>query len=122
MIRRPPRSTLFPYTTLFRSVRELTGGAYFGDKEEGEERASDLSVYTREEVERVARVAFEAAEGRKGRVTSVDKANVMATSRLWRSVVEDVAGENPGADLYQPLVDAAGMFLIRDPGRLDVRS
>jgi 3-isopropylmalate dehydrogenase len=53
-------------------VRELTGGAYFGEKDEGEERASDLSVYTREEVERVARVAFEAAEGRKGRVTSVD--------------------------------------------------
>src|ERR687895_90866 len=75
-------------------VRELTGGAYFGEKEEGEERASDLSVYTREEVERVARVAFEAAEGRKGRVTSVDKANVM--------------------------VDAAAMFLIRDPKRFDV--
>ena len=63
-------------------VRELTGGVYFGEKEEGEERASDLSVYTREEIERVARVAFEAAKRRKRRVTSVDKANVMATSRL----------------------------------------
>src|SRR5215218_686174 len=101
-------------------VRELTGGAYFGEKEEGEERASDLSVYTREEVERVARVAFGAAEGRSGRVTSVDKANVMATSRLWRSVVEDVAGEYPGVDLDHVLVDAAAMFLIRDPGRFDV--
>jgi 3-isopropylmalate dehydrogenase len=101
-------------------VRELTGGAYFGEKEEGEERASDLSVYTREEVERVARVAFEAAEGRKGRVTSVDKANVMATSRLWRSVVEDVAGEYPDVVLDHLLVDAAAMFLIRDPGRFDV--
>jgi 3-isopropylmalate dehydrogenase len=101
-------------------VRELTGGAYFGEKEEGEERASDLSVYTREEVERVARVAFEAAEGRKGRVTSVDKANVMATSRLWRSVVEDVAGEYPDVALDHVLVDAAAMFLIRDPGRFDV--
>src|SRR3712207_4306219 len=101
-------------------VRELTGGAYFGDKEEGEERASDLSVYTREEVQRVARVAFEAAEGRRGRVTSVDKANVMATSRLWRSVVEDVKGEYPNVALDHVLVDAAAMFLIRDPGRFDV--
>jgi 3-isopropylmalate dehydrogenase len=101
-------------------VRELTGGAYFGDKEEGEELASDLSVYTREEVERVARVAFEAAEGRNGRVTSVDKANVMATSRLWRSVVSDVAGEYPNVALDHVLVDAAAMFLVRDPGRFDV--
>ncbi len=101
-------------------VRELTGGAYFGDKQEGEEKASDLSVYTREEVERVARVAFEAAEDRKGRVTSVDKANVMATSRLWRSVVEDVAEEYPDIVLDHVLVDAAAMFLIRDPKRFDV--
>jgi 3-isopropylmalate dehydrogenase len=101
-------------------VRELTGGAYFGEKEEGEERASDLSVYTREEVERVARVAFEAAQGRKGRVTSVDKANVMATSRLWRGVVEEVAEEYPEVALDHILVDAAAMFLIRDPGRFDV--
>jgi 3-isopropylmalate dehydrogenase len=101
-------------------VRELTGGAYFGEKVEGEDKASDLSVYTREEIERVARVAFEAAEGRKGRVTSVDKANVMATSRLWRSVVEDVAGEYPGVALDHVLVDAAAMFLIRDPKRFDV--
>jgi 3-isopropylmalate dehydrogenase len=101
-------------------VRELTGGAYFGEKEEGTERASDLSVYTREEVERVARVAFEAAERRKGRVTSVDKANVMATSRLWRGVVESVAGEYPDVALDHVLVDAAAMFLIRDPGRFDV--
>ena len=101
-------------------IRELTGGAYFGEKEEGEDRASDLSVYTREEVERVARVAFEAAEKRKRRVTSVDKANVMATSRLWRSVVEDVAGEYPGVDLDHVLVDAAAMLLVRDPKRFDV--
>jgi 3-isopropylmalate dehydrogenase len=101
-------------------VRELTGGAYFGEKVEGEDRASDLSVYTREEIERVARVAFEAAEGRKGRVTSVDKANVMATSRLWRKVVEDIAGEYPGVMVDHVLVDAAAMFLIRDPRRFDV--
>src|SRR5918911_2632043 len=101
-------------------VRELTGGAYFGEKVESEDEASDLSVYTREEVERVARVAFEAAEGRHGRVTSVDKANVLATSRLWRAVVDDVAGEYPGVMLDHVLVDAAAMFLIRDPKRFDV--
>src|SRR5829696_1880212 len=99
-------------------IRELTGGAYFGEKEEGEKRASDLSVYTREEVERVARVAFEAAEGRNGWVTSVDKANVLATSRLWRGAVESVAGGYPDVALDHVLVDAAAMFLIRDPGRL----
>lgn len=101
-------------------VRELTGGAYFGEKVEGEERASDLTVYTREEVERVARVAFEAAEGRRGRVTSVDKANVMATGRLWRAVVEDIKGEYPGVSVDHLLVDAAAMFMIRDPKRFDV--
>ncbi len=101
-------------------IRELTGGAYFGEKVEGEDMASDLSVYTREEIERVARVAFEAAEGRHGRVTSVDKANVMATGRLWRSVVSEVAGEYPRVRLDHMLVDAAAMFLIRDPKRFDV--
>lgn len=101
-------------------VRELTGGIYFGEKVESEKRASDLSVYTREEIEQVARVAFEAAEGRKGRVTSVDKANILATSRLWRVVVEDVAGEYPGVALDHLLVDAAAMFLIQNPKRFDV--
>ncbi len=101
-------------------VRELTGGAYFGEKEEGEDRASDLSVYTREEVERVTRVAFDAAKRRKRRVTSVDKANVMATSRLWRRVVVEVAEEYPEVELDHVLVDAAAMFLIRDPKRFDV--
>jgi 3-isopropylmalate dehydrogenase len=101
-------------------VRELTGGAYFGEKEEGEERASDLSVYTREEVERVARVAFDAAKRRKRRVTSVDKANVMATSRLWRKVVSEVAEDYPDVTLDHVLVDAAAMYLIQAPKRFDV--
>ena len=123
------RATLLEASTLKREVvegvdvlivRELTGGAYFGEKVEEEDRASDLTAYTREEIERVARVAFEAADGRRGTVTSVDKANVMATSRLWRSVVDDVAGEYPNVRLNHMLVDAAAMFLIRDPKRFDV--
>lgn len=101
-------------------IRELTGGAYFGKKEEGTERASDLSVYTRDEVARVARVAFEAAKRRKRRLTSVDKANVMATGRLWRKVVTEVAEEYPGVEVEHVLVDSAAMFLIRDPKRFDV--
>ncbi|QYJ16118.1 3-isopropylmalate dehydrogenase [Rubrobacter xylanophilus DSM 9941] len=101
-------------------VRELTGGAYFGEKEEGEERASDLSVYTRGEVERVARVAFEAARGRGKRVASVDKANVLATSRLWRRTVEEVARDYPDVALEHVLVDAAAMHLVTNPGRFDV--
>jgi 3-isopropylmalate dehydrogenase len=87
-------------------VRELTGGAYFGEKVEGEEEASDLSVYTREEIERVARVAFEAAKRRKQRVTSVDKAKV--------------AADFPGVSLDHILVDAAAMFLVKTPTRFDV--
>jgi 3-isopropylmalate dehydrogenase len=101
-------------------VRELTGGIYFGEKEEGEDYASDLCEYRREEVERVARVAFESAKRRKRRVTSVDKANILATSRLWRGVVEEVAADYPEVELDHVLVDAAAMFLIRDPRRFDV--
>ncbi|CAN5791697.1 3-isopropylmalate dehydrogenase [soil metagenome] len=101
-------------------VRELTGGIYFGEKTEGRDYASDLCEYSREEVERVARVAFDAAKRRRRRVTSVDKANILATSRLWRSVVEEVADDYPEVQLDHVLVDAAAMFLIRDPKRFDV--
>jgi 3-isopropylmalate dehydrogenase len=77
-------------------------------------------VYTREEIERVARVAFDAAKRRKRRVTSVDKANVMATSRLWRKVVTEVSEEYPEVDLDHVLVDAAAMYLVQNPRRFDV--
>ena len=99
-------------------VRELTGGIYFGDKEEGTERASDLCLYTRAEVERVARVAFDAA---RSRVVSVDKANVLATSRLWRSVVGELhAAEFPHIELQHMLVDNAAMQLVAAPRHFDV--
>lgn len=102
-------------------VRELTGGVYFGDREEGAERASDLCVYTREEVERVARIAFEAARGRKGKVTSVDKANVMATSRLWRAAVTALhEKEFADVELEHMLIDAMAMKLIQAPAAYDV--
>jgi 3-isopropylmalate dehydrogenase len=101
-------------------VRELTGGLYFGEKVEGAEQASDLCTYSREEVDRIARVAFEAARKRRGKVTSVDKANVLATSRLWRRVVTEVATQYPDVALEHALVDSTAMALITHPARFDV--
>ena len=102
-------------------IRELTGGLYFGEKREGMERASDNCVYTREEVVRVARIAFEAARGRRGKVTSVDKANVMATSRLWRAAVIALhETEYRDVELEHVLVDAMAMKLIQRPAAFDV--
>jgi 3-isopropylmalate dehydrogenase len=99
-------------------VRELTGGIYFGDKEEGSDYASDLCAYSREEVERIARVAFRSA---RSRVTSVDKANVLATSRLWRAVVSELhAAEFPDVELDHLLVDNAAMRLVTAPRDFDV--
>jgi len=102
-------------------VRELTGGIYFGTREEVDERATDECCYTREEVVRVARIAFESARGRKGRVTSVDKANVLATSRLWRNAVNDLHKEDySDITLNHQLVDSMAMKLITQPGEFDV--
>lgn len=102
-------------------VRELTGGVYFGDREEGCEVARDICTYSREEVERVARVAFDAAKGRRGKVTSVDKANVLATSRLWRAAVNDLhSREYSDIELKHVLVDAMAMKLIQTPASYDV--
>jgi len=102
-------------------VRELTGGIYFGvPRLEGTERALDTMVYTRPEVERIAYMAFRIARGRRSKVTSVDKANVLASSRLWRSVVVDVAAKYPDVVLEHLLVDAATMHLIRRPRDFDV--
>jgi 3-isopropylmalate dehydrogenase len=99
-------------------VRELTGGIYFGDKTRTADSASDACVYTREEIERIARVAFGAA---KSRVTSVDKANVLETSRLWREVVRDVHGaEFPNIELEHLLVDSAAMRLVAAPRHFEV--
>lgn len=102
-------------------VRELTGGIYFGARTEGEAEASDLCAYTREEIERVARVAFEAARGRRKHLTSVDKANVLATSRLWRNTVSDLGARDfPDVALHHQLVDSMAMKLITGPREFDV--
>ena len=102
-------------------VRELTGGAYFGEKKRDAQSASDLCVYTVTEIERVARVAFEAARKRRGAVISVDKANVMETSRLWRETVTRLhKHEYADCTLEHMLVDTAAMRLIQRPRDFDV--
>jgi 3-isopropylmalate dehydrogenase len=106
-------------------VRELTGGIYFGkpsfreDTEDGE-RAVDTMSYSTGEVRRVARLAFELALSRTGKLTSVDKANVLESSRLWRQVVSAMADEYPGVILEHQLVDSMAMRLIQSPASLDV--
>jgi 3-isopropylmalate dehydrogenase len=102
-------------------VRELTGGIYFGEKTRNAERATDLCSYTVAEVERVTRVACRLARGRRGKVTSIDKSNVLETSRLWREVCARVVRtEFPDIQLDHILVDAAAMHLIRRPRDFDV--
>jgi len=102
-------------------VRELTGGLYFGTPRgiEGEE-AFNTMRYSRAEIERIARVAFEAAKHRRGKVTSVDKANALECSQLWRRVVNDVAGEYPQVELESMYVDNCAMQLIARPRQFDV--
>jgi 3-isopropylmalate dehydrogenase len=101
-------------------VRELTGGIYFGDSGREADRAHDTCEYSIAEIERIARVGFDSARGRRRRVTSVDKANVLETSRLWRETVTRIAGEYPEVELEHLLVDNAAMQLVSDPSRFDV--
>jgi len=109
----------------FVVVRELTGGIYFGEPRErrqinGETQAVDTMSYTESEIRRVAHLAFKLAQGRRGKLTSVDKANVLESSRLWRQTVVEVAKEYPDVQLDHILVDAAAMFLIQRPASFDV--
>ncbi len=101
-------------------VRELTGGIYFGDSGRDGDRAHDDCAYTVEEIKRIARVAFEAAGERNGRLISVDKANVMETSRLWRETVTKLAPEYGEIELEHLLVDNAAMQLVSRPADFDV--
>ncbi|MEI5991671.1 3-isopropylmalate dehydrogenase [Enterococcus termitis] len=104
----------------FVVVRELTGGIYFGEKQLGETEASDLCTYSKAEIQRIIRKAFEIARTRKKKVTSVDKANVLATSKLWRQTAEEVAKEFPDCILEHQLVDSAAMVMIQKPKAFDV--
>ncbi|MEA3350425.1 MAG: 3-isopropylmalate dehydrogenase [Chloroflexota bacterium] len=106
-------------------VRELTGGIYFGEPSErrivnGEEQAVDTMAYTQSEVDRIARLAFDLARERRNKVTSVDKANVLESSRLWRQVVTQVAEEYPDVELEYLLIDSATMHLLTRPASFDV--
>lgn len=102
--------------------RELTGDVYFGEKKRSEDRktASDLMIYHAYEVERIAVKAFDAARTRKKRVCSVDKANVLEASRLWREVVQQVAARYPDVEVEHMFIDNAAMQLIKDPKKFDV--
>lgn len=104
-------------------VRELTGGIYFGQpkgRDADGKRAVDTCVYTRDEISRIAHVGFKSAMGRSKRLCSVDKANVLDTSRLWREVVIEIASEYPAVELSHMLVDNCAMQLVRNPRQFDV--
>lgn len=105
-------------------MRELTGGLYFGDRstvlENGVRKATDTLVYDENEIRRIAVKGFEIARKRRGKVTSVDKANVLDSSRLWRAVVNEVAKDYPDVEVEHMLVDNAAMQLVRDPKQFDV--
>ena len=104
----------------FVVVRELTGGIYFGDHILEEKKARDINDYSYEEVERIIRKAFEIARNRRKIVTSIDKQNVLATSKLWRRVAEEVAQDFPDVTLEHQLVDSAAMLMITNPAKFDV--
>jgi 3-isopropylmalate dehydrogenase len=120
----PVRSELLDGVDLL-IVRELTGGVYFGAREEssgaaGARKALDTLPYSEGEIRRVVELAFELARARRGHVTSVDKANVLATSRLWRTVANEVGAANADVGLAHQLVDSCAMLLVRRPADFDV--
>jgi len=104
----------------FVVVRELTGGIYFGEHILEEKKARDINDYSYEEVERIIRKAFEIARSRRKILTSIDKQNVLATSKLWRKVAKEVAKDFPDVILEHQLVDSAAMLMITNPAKFDV--
>ena len=104
----------------FVCIRELTGGMYFGEKHEGDDYAYDTDKYTRGEIERILRVAYDYAARRRKHVTVVDKANVLASSRLWRKVAQEMAAQHPDIKTDYMYVDNASMRMIQEPTFFDV--
>lgn len=104
----------------FICIRELTGGMYFGEKKEGDDEAYDTKAYTRKEVERILHVAYAYAMRRRKHLTVVDKANVLASSRLWRKVAQEIAQQYPEVETDFMYVDNAAMRMIQDPKFFDV--
>lgn len=108
----------------FIVVRELIGGVYFGSHTtaecDGEQKATDVMSYAEHEIERIGRIAFETARKRRKKVTSVDKANVLDTSRLWRKVMHRLAEEYPDVEYADMLVDNTAMQIVKDPSQFDV--
>lgn len=104
----------------FVCIRELTGGMYFGEKKEGDDYAYDTNAYSREEVERILKVAYAYAQRRRKHLTVVDKANVLASSRLWRKVAQEMAPKYPDVTTDFMYVDNASMRMIQEPTFFDV--
>ena len=104
----------------FICIRELTGGMYFGEKKEGTDEAYDTNAYSRPEVERILKVAYEYARRRRKHLTVVDKANVLASSRLWRHVAQEMMGDYPDVTTDFMYVDNAAMRMIQEPRFFDV--
>jgi 3-isopropylmalate dehydrogenase len=123
LVSRSPLKTELVDGADFVTIRELTGGIYFGEprgKTEDGQKAFDTCIYTVEEIERIAKLAFEYAQNRNKKLTAVDKANILATSRLWRSTIQNMAKDYPDVELEFLYVDAAAMRIIQWPKGFDV--
>ena len=104
----------------FVVIRELTGGMYFGEKYQDNDKAYDTDIYTRSEIERILKVAFEMAQGRRKHLTVVDKANVLASSRLWRQIAKEMEGLYPDVTTDYMFIDNASMRVLTEPRFFDV--
>lgn len=120
LIHKSPLKTELVDGADFICIRELTGGMYFGEKYQDDFKAYDTNLYTRPEIERILRVAYQYAQQRRKHLTVVDKANVLASSRLWRKVAQEIAPEYPDVTTDYMYVDNAAMRMIQEPKFFDV--
>lgn len=120
LVHKSPLKTELVKRADFICIRELTGGMYFGEKYQDDEKAYDTNYYTRHEIERILRVAYDYARKRRRHLTVVDKANVLASSRLWRKVAQEIAPQYPDVATDYMYVDNAAMRMIQEPRFFDV--